>query len=128
MKATRDYFTKTIDVGFEITDPQTIAVFDDDVARTFYLLWRIGHLVSDEFVELCIPIGRAIREAVANIEDVDPADIVQAISRRIQWAMDVGRTDTLRFFTEYAVYFIPAGVSRKSELEYSHVVKWRRKR
>jgi len=38
-------------------------VFDDDVARTLWLLWKRGHLTNDDFSEECVVVADRIRES-----------------------------------------------------------------
>lgn len=37
-------------------------LFEDDIARTLWLLWRPGHIVGDDFTDLCMSVARRIRE------------------------------------------------------------------
>ena len=79
-------FPDVINLKFDpIADSKTAAVFADDLARTFYLCWRSGHLVSEHFVDRCIPIAEKIRRtnpktilALSRCARADPCELLLA--------------------------------------------------
>jgi hypothetical protein len=51
-----------VKLGFDPEHNQELqAVFADDIARTLWLLWRPGHLVGQDFGELCLSVAWKIR-------------------------------------------------------------------
>ena len=54
----------TVRLGFDpLADAKTREIFADDTARTLYLLWRRGHIVSEYFPKDCLAIAARIRDA-----------------------------------------------------------------
>lgn len=65
----QDPWTNTADVTMRLAfdptkaDEATVEVFNNDIARTLYLLWRRGHIVSREFSRQVLGIAKAIGKA-----------------------------------------------------------------
>jgi hypothetical protein len=50
-------------MGFDpLNYPDTKAIFDDPIARTFYLAWRQGHIVNQHFTSEVMQVAMMIRE------------------------------------------------------------------
>lgn len=58
-------FPKKMSLGFDPFNcgcEKTAEVFRDDTARTLYLLWRSGHMASDEFPAVVLRIAKRISD------------------------------------------------------------------
>ena len=89
---------KIIRMGFDpLSDPETAAVFADDLARTFYLCWRPGHIVSQHFPAKCLRIADMIRRKNATTE----AEVYDAMEPT--W-VDITAADAKNFIPGFLPY------------------------
>lgn len=75
-------------------DPETREIFVDDLARTFYLAWRYGHIVCHEFV------GEVWR-IVAAIRRDNPKTADELAGLRFKYSLDITPTDWAAFAHEF---------------------------
>src|SRR5687767_1553336 len=56
-------FPDSMRLGFDPFKDETLRqVFQDDTARTLYLLWRSYHITGDDFPHEVLPVAAVIRE------------------------------------------------------------------
>ena len=110
----------TIQLGFNPLDcgcETTAEVFRDDVARTFYLLWRRNHITSQYFVGHVLPIANLIRATAPKT----PSDLINCIRGTADIDFNVGDVrawvdDALPYFTgEKTIDYEVAAVAEEGE-------------
>jgi hypothetical protein len=74
------------------------AIFRDDAARTLYLLWRRGHIVSENF-------AIRVREIAERIRCRAPKTVEELVLMFPRGPMDFPRKDVEEFCAEFLDYF-----------------------
>lgn len=102
--------TQTSEIDLEITcrfDPfdcgceDTAACFRDDIARTFYLLWRRNHIVDQHFPGQVLSIALGIRSEKPQTAE----ELRQTIRKRLHYRSGVSSADVDRWCEEAMPYF-----------------------
>jgi hypothetical protein len=82
------------------SDPDVAEVFADDIARTFYLTWRCGHIVDKEYFLLsCLRVAANIRVRQPKTE----RELFDCIPCSVY---NISERDVLRFVPEYLPYVL----------------------
>jgi len=85
---------------FDCGCEDTAACFRDDIARTLYLLWRRGHIVSQHFPKAVLAIALRIRRN----NPTTPQQLRECF--RVVPPMDFPGGDVRRFCDEAIPYFM----------------------
>lgn len=83
---------------FDCGCDDTAAIFRDETARTLYLLWRRGHIVSQYF-------PARVREIAERIRGQQPKTVEELILMFPRGPMDFHRKDVEGFCAEFVDYF-----------------------
>ena len=75
-------------------NPETEAIFADDLACTFYLAWRYGHIISQNFAS-------AVWKVVTAIRRDNPKTVEELARLRFVYGLDVTPGDWANFAPEF---------------------------
>lgn len=84
-------------------DPATSTIFQNDTARTLYLLWRQSHIVGPDFACCILQIAKQVAKLS---EQPTVQDIVRCFARFIIAGSDFTLTDIKKFAEAYLPYLL----------------------
>lgn len=91
---------------FDCDSEETAEVFRDDVARTLYLLWRRGHIVSDGFpADVLMVAGNIKAKQPANVDELAFCFRGHARGQMYGTRMNFPTGDVRRFCESHLEYF-----------------------
>lgn len=83
------------------SNERTRECFRNPIARTMWLLWRPGHLVSSDFADYCLEIARRIERQKPQTVEV----LKRCISPSIGYYVDFSEFDVNEFCPEALPFF-----------------------